>query len=129
MTGVADTSIRGVTIHSAAMLFSDKEPCIEQIKQWKDARLLMLDEISFAGKPIIVELDHRLCELKEKPMSRYGGLNVVFAGYFAQLEPVKAEPLYALRDFTQWHSWINCLLDLKGNHRFAKDPLYGAIMA
>ena len=116
MTGVAATSIRGETIHCAAMLFSDKEPTIEQTKQWKEARLLILDEISFAGKPIIVKLDHRLCELKEKPMSRYGGLNVVFAGDFAQLEPVKAEPSYALRDFTQWHSWINCFLDLKGNN-------------
>jgi hypothetical protein len=129
MTGVAATSIRGETIHSAASLFSEKEVTVEQIKEWSDTRLLILDEISFAGKAILIKLNERLCELKENPMARYGGINMVFAGDFSQLEPVSGEPLYVSTSFQQWHDWINCYIELRGNHRFAKDPEYGQIMA
>ena len=128
MTGVAATSIFGETIHSATMLLSQKEPSLDQIKPWKDARLLILDEISFAGKDVILKLDERLRELKENQMAKYGGMNIVFAGDFSQLEPVKGDPLYSCSDFIQWHQWINCFMELHGNHRFATDPLYGDIM-
>ncbi len=35
-------------------------------------------------------------------------MNIVFAGDFSQLEPVKGEPLYSCLDFIQWHEWVNC---------------------
>jgi hypothetical protein len=59
---------------------------------------------------------------------RYGGIHIVFAGDFSQLEPVKGEPLYESLECFQWHDWINCYLPLNGNHRFATDPVYGEIM-
>ena len=52
----------------------------------------------------------------------------IFCGDFSQLEPVVGDPLYASLDCWQWHDWINCYLELQGNHRFAKDPKYGEIM-
>jgi hypothetical protein len=128
MTGVAATAIRGETIHSAAGLFQ-KQTSIECVKEWQDTRLLILDEISFASKDILEKLHAKLGELTENRESKYGGLNVVFAGDFSQLEPISGKPLYADTDFRLWHEAINCYLPLEGNHRFAKDPLYGAIMS
>jgi PIF1-like helicase/Helitron helicase-like domain at N-terminus len=127
MTGVAATAIRGETIHSAAGLFQ-KQTSIECVKEWQDTRLLILDEISFASKDILEKLHEKLGELTENRGSKYGGINVVFAGDFAQLEPISGKPLYADTDFRLWHDAINCFLPLEGNHRFAKDPLYGDIM-
>ncbi len=56
-------------------------------------------------------------------------MNIVFAGDFSQLEPVNGEPLYSCLDFIPWHEWVNCLIELHGNHRFAKDPFYGNVMS
>ena len=55
-------------------------------------------------------------------------MSIVFTGDFSQIEPVKAEPLYYDLSFPQWHHWINCFYELEGQHRFKKDPWYGAIM-
>jgi hypothetical protein len=115
MTGVAATSICGETIHSATMLLSQNEVTLDQIKLWKDARLLFLDEISFAGKDIIMKLDERLREFRENHLSKYGGMNIVFAGDFSQLEPVNGEPLYSCPDFIQWHEWVTYFLEIHGN--------------
>ena len=74
------------------------------------------------------KLHEKLGKLTKNRGSKYDGINVVFAGDFAQLEPISGKPLYADTDFWLWHDAINCFLPLEGNHRFSKDPLYGDIM-
>ncbi len=102
------------------MLLSQNEVTLEQINLWKAARLLNLDEISLAGKDIIMKLDQRHWDVRENQLSTYGGMKIVFAGDFSQ--PVKGEPLYSCLDFIQWHEWVNSFIELHGNHRFAKEP-------
>jgi hypothetical protein len=36
--------------------------------------------------------------------------------------------LFYETDFAMWHDWVNCFIELTGQHRFKKDPVYGAIM-
>jgi len=55
-------------------------------------------------------------------------LNVVFIGDFRQLDPVKKQPLYndAERVF---ENYINCYLELVGQHRFKDDPEWGEMLS
>jgi hypothetical protein len=40
---------------------------------------------------------------------------------------VKVIPLYADTAVAHWHDWINCFIELCGNHRFGTDPRYGEV--
>jgi hypothetical protein len=48
------------------MLISERDPSLDQIKTWSDARLSILDEICFAAQHVIRRLVRKLQELKEK---------------------------------------------------------------
>ena len=127
LTGVAATQINGETTDKACHLQGTKiTPA--HIEEWKEARLLIIDEISFASKKGLSKLDSTLRKLKQCLHDKYGSMNVVFTGDFSQLEPVKGEPLYYDMSFAKWHHWINCFYELEGQHRFKDDPWYGAIM-
>jgi hypothetical protein len=69
-------------------------------------------------------------DLKRLAFKYYGGLNIVFAGDFSQLEPPCTEPLYSSKnkDCTGFHGLLNAFVELNGCHRFRDDPNYGAIM-
>ena len=87
-----------------------------------------MDEISFATSADLQKLNEQLGKLKEKRSDRYGGLDMVFTGDFAQLEPIGGYPLYYETNFSIWHDWINCFIELFGQHRFKDDPEFGNIM-
>jgi hypothetical protein len=44
------------------------------------------------------------------------------------LEPVHGTPLYHEPSFALWHDWINCYVELTGQHRFKDDPEFGNIL-
>jgi len=127
LSGVAATLINGETVHSAAH-FQTGSITTEHISSWKHARLIIVDEVSFARKEELVQLNQKLGLLKETVKSKYGNMHVVFSGDFSQLEPVGGKPLYYDQNFALWHDHINCFIELKGQHRFRDDPLYGNIM-
>jgi hypothetical protein len=127
LTGVAATLINGETIHSAAK-FYNKKISAEHINEWKNTRLVIVDEISFATSADLQKLNEKLGLLKEARRQKYGGLHMVFTGDFAQLEPVTGYPLYYETNFSIWHDWINCFIELLGRHRFKDDPEFGDIM-
>ena len=128
LTGVAATMIDGETLDSAAHLQA-KKISPEYIDEWKDSRLLIVDEVSFASKEVIANLHQTLCKLKQRRLGeKYGGLHVVFAGDFSQLEPVGSLPLYCVPNFAIWHDWMNSFIELKGQHRYSGDRTYGNIM-
>lgn len=129
LTGVAATMIDGETVDSACHLLK-KSIGPTHVNEWKDARLVIVDEVSFAGKNTIVNLHHRLCQLKEVRQhgNKFGNMHIVFSGDFSQLEPVGALPLYCETKFAMWHDWINCFVELKGQHRYSQDKKYGGIM-
>jgi len=55
-------------------------------------------------------------------------LNVVFIGDFRQLDPVKKQPLYNDADRV-FENYINCYLELVGQHRFKDDPEWGEMLS
>jgi hypothetical protein len=131
MTGVAATSILGETAHSAlclnisggvqAKLHNNKGN--EIINEWKNARLVIIDEISFANKSTLKSIITALEILKQNYFGKYGGISIIFTGDFLQLEPVAGEALFVDDSFEQWYEWINCFVELFGGHRF-KDKAY-----
>jgi ATP:corrinoid adenosyltransferase len=127
LTGVAATLINGETTHSAAKL-NCKSIETEHILEWKHTRLVIIDEISFANADVLTKLHIQLQALKEVHGEKFGNLHVIFTGDFCQLEPVTGHPLYYETNFAIWHDWVNCFIELTGQHRFKKDPSFGAIM-
>jgi hypothetical protein len=127
LTGVAAVLIKGETLHSAGYVYN-REINEKMINHWSDSRLLIVDEISFADKELLEQVDANMKELKQNHYKPYGGLNIAFMGDFRQLEPIGQDPLY--RDYGNaiWYEWINCFIELKGNHRASQDPMYAALL-
>ena len=91
--------------------------------------MLVIDEISFASKDDFKELHNKLRQLKQCPHLPYGGLNIIFAGDFRQLEPVGMgkKPVYT-EDCPEFKDWVNCFIELHGMHRFKDDPEWGYLL-
>ena len=89
--------------------------------------MLIVDEISFASSSDLLKLNESLHKIKQV-RDKYGGLHVIFSGDFSQLEPVNGTPLYHQPNFTPWHDWINCFIELTGQHRFKENPEFGNVM-
>ena len=99
------------------------------IEEWKNAYMIIVDEISFAGKPEIQQLNTNLRALMEQDHLKFGGLAVVFAGDFSQLRPVKFKVLYLEEEFEEWNGWVHTFYELTTNHRFKSDPSWGNLLA
>lgn len=130
LRGVAATSILGETLHSAlgigvngkftksAGMEDDKN---DKINEWRDTKLLIVDEISFASKSLLQALDRALKHLKQNQCDHYGGISVCFAGDFSQLEPVSGHTIYKGDQLEEWFTWVNAFVQLKGGHRFSEE--------
>lgn len=127
MSGVAATLIRGDTAHRIVGLGRQNVTHEEQ-DAWEDCRLIIVDEISFASVNTFRTMDSKLRELMNNKYRPYGGLNVVFAGDYSQLEPVRAVTIYAGDDTPEFHSFLNCFLELDGMHRFKEDLEWGLLL-
>jgi hypothetical protein len=126
MTGVAATLINGETLHSGVHLLKNLANITEDmIEAFASVRLLIIDEISFAGAEDIRKLNKVLRKLLQKVNKKYGGMNIVFMGDFSQLPPVKKQKIYETETLLEWFEWINCFVELKGKWRFKDDPEYG----
>jgi hypothetical protein len=102
----------------------------EMIEAWSDTRLVIVDECSFASADQVDKMEQHARILKNQAFQYYGGLNIVFACDFSQLEPPCTEPLYCSKKkyCTSFHGLLNAFIELDGCHRFRDDPNYGAIM-
>ena len=128
MSGVAAVSINGETTHSVAAL-NKNEPTQEDIESWANARLLIIDEVSFMNVHDVDNLDKKLRILTRRYNNLFGGIHILFCGDFRQLEPVTPRPLYSpFHGDKKWISAINCYVELLGLHRFSDDPEWGRIL-
>ena len=127
LTGVAAVLIHGETLHSATHVFN-KKITQEMIERWRDARLVIVDEISFANKDLLEAVDQRIGELRENIYERFGGVSIAFMGDFRQLEPIQNTPIYRDRSTAIWYDTINCFIELETNHRAKDDPEYAALL-
>jgi type II secretory pathway predicted ATPase ExeA len=85
LTRVVAMLIHGKTLSLAALLNQKRCVTIEQMKEWENAQLVIIDEISFAKGSALLTLHKQLTALREGRSKKYGGLNLVFAGNFHQL--------------------------------------------
>jgi hypothetical protein len=99
-TGVAARNINGMTLHSA-LCISQRSSKSAQAKtrrdlvaMWEGVDYLFIDEVSMVGCAFLLQISQALTEAKGNT-EPFGGVNVIFAGDFAQLPPVGEKRLYA----------------------------------
>lgn len=126
MSGVAATLLHGETAHMALGM-NKKKPLPNWMKEdYTDTRLVIIDEISFASVEAIEKIHECLIELSKTPFRKYGAMNIVFAGDYSQLDPVRAKhKVWQRSDMPEFHKALNCFIELCGKHRFLKDPEWG----
>jgi hypothetical protein len=88
--------------------------------------LVIIDECSFASYALFNKIEQNARTLTGNKMKFYGGLNIVYAGNFSQLEPLRAEAVYN-QPCPAFQDLLNCFIELDGEHRFSRDPEFGAI--
>ena len=103
----------------------------DEIDEWKDVRVLVIDEISFMKDSDMVQLDRRLKQCSGDRMKPFGGYSIVFAGDFRQLEPCGVKPnqlLFSRETSHVWADLLNAVIILESDHRFKEDPQYGQLL-
>ncbi len=126
-TGSAGSLIGGVTISKAAYLNLQRQLNKDNINEWKDVRILVIDEVSFMSNSILKNLNRQLTQIGNRTKS-FGGFSIIFAGDFHQLEPIcskESELLFSSKSTQQWDQNINAIIFLDNEHRFKEDPEYG----
>ncbi len=99
-TGVAAKNICGATLHSLLMLGQrmskngQKKVSPELVGMWQGVEYLFIDEVSMIGCKLLYDVCEALQAAKENDRP-FGGINIIFAGDFAQLPPVGQVRLYA----------------------------------
>ena len=126
LTGSAATLLLGETTHRALAL-NYRRISGEHTLMWKDTRLLVIDEISFASPQIIAKIDTNLRTLLSQQGKKFGGLNIVFSGDLSQLKAINQDSIID-KPCPQFDKWVNCYIELHGLHRFDKDPAWGRLL-
>lgn len=101
-TGTAAALLKGSTYHSALGIRSEssfagnEHTTIAQLKsRLEGVDYIFLDEVSMVSCMDMYRISAqmaKICNMYEKP---FGGMNIIFAGDFAQLPPVNAQSLYS----------------------------------
>ena len=127
MSGVAATLLGGQTLHTKCCLCKHTLTA-EDMEQFRHTRLLIVDEVSFASWEELRDLHRVLRELlkKDDVFRKFGGVHIVFAGDFRQLEPVKKDSL--CKTTSQHFEWVNSHIELDGMHRFKDDKAWGKLL-
>ena len=131
LTGAAAMEIGGTTAASEFGYMSDKcHATFEQIRSHADTRLYIIDEISFAGyDKVLVNVSLFLENVSESPHDiKYGKKAICFLGDFCQLEAIGQDLIYNRPGGMYWEQALNCVVELKGTHRYQDCALYGRIM-
>lgn len=138
-TGCAAHQIHGGTLHSMLALpvtndsygrASDAPPpsgalLQNLIEYWRDAKALVIDEVSMVSSKMLSIIDQRLQHVRARPGVPFGGLAVFLVGDFYQLPPPVGNPAYAAT-----HLWkLFHIIELTGNHRASEDPLFADLLS
>jgi len=101
-TGIAAKNINGTTLHTALALNQfqknrkrgNGKTKANLIAMWIGVDYLFIDEISMIGCALLLQIHEALVDAKgcTEP---FGGVNVIFAGDFAQLPPVSQTKLFS----------------------------------
>jgi hypothetical protein len=120
ITGTAATEIGGCTSASAFVFMRRTEhDGLKDIQFFNDTRLSVIDEISFASyDEVLGGTSKNLQTFTQCQRHIYGKHGICFLGDFCQLDPVGKEPIYKRRHGIYWEQALNCMVELKGTHRF-----------
>lgn len=102
-TGAAAKNINGVTLHAALCLsqsvksLQQRSPNSKTIRDltamWEGVDYLFIDEVSMISCNLMQQI-HDALTIAKCDKSNFGGINIIFAGDFAQLPPVGGTHLY-----------------------------------
>ena len=103
-TGAAASLFDGVTISKATFLNKQKPLSLEDINEWQENKILVVDEVSFMNDSILKTLDTNLKIIKDgnKP---FGGFSIIFSRDFRQRPPVGStefELIYSSLSSRHW---------------------------
>ena len=97
-TGIAACNVGGVTLHSFGGIGQGREPRDKLLaivkrssaakNRWRDAAVLVIDEISMLDGGLFDKLDYIARRVREKEDRPFGGIQLILAGDFFQLPPV-----------------------------------------
>ena len=120
ITGAAATEIGGRTSASVFKYMRKKDYAETQdIEFFRDTRLSVIDEISFAAyNSILGKISNNLKGFTECQEYIYGKHAICFLGDFCQLEAIGGDCIYKNRNGIYWEQALNCMVELKGTHRF-----------
>ena len=120
ITGAAATEIGGRTSASVFRYMRKSDYATTQdIDFFKDTRLSVIDEISFAAyKAGLGGISKNLKSFTECHEYIYGKHAICFLGDFCQLEAIGGDCIYRNRNGIFWEQALNCMVELKGTHRF-----------
>ena len=130
ITGTAAVGIGGETTCSACSLRTNLHN-IKHNEDFDNSVMVIVDEVSFMNKTDFENLNRHLniiCDADESK-EKFGNLQVLLAGDFAQLPPPKATPLYQCKNLDLWEDHVNTYLPLNSNHRFKEDKRWGDILS
>ncbi len=117
-TGSAASLFGGVTISKTAFLNQRKQLSVNNRNEWQDIQIVIIDEVSFMSDIILKTLDRKLREIENQSLP-IGGLTIIFANDFRQLEPVGAkdtELLFLSLSSQHWENCINAVIILDNEH-------------
>lgn len=130
MTGIAAQNVGGETIHrwsgwtpahDTYTATQSIERISEQAKNnWKNTKVLIIDEISMMSGTFFNKLDQMGRIIKGKENEFFGGMQLILTGDFFQLPPVKGENDLAF-DSSSWKENITKNILLKEVHRQKND--------
>ncbi|XP_061193261.1 uncharacterized protein LOC133201474 [Saccostrea echinata] len=105
-TGTAAFNIGGMTLHSAFDISKNIKlpytPLGENVlnslrAKYEHLKLLIIDEISMVDHKLLTYIHGRLSQIKQSKKV-FGNIAILAVGDFYQLPPVKASPLYKIKD-------------------------------
>ncbi|KAG7361637.1 PIF1-like helicase [Nitzschia inconspicua] len=114
LTGAAAVSINGETTAGA---FAFKRKVKDELEEFKNTYLVIVDEVSFASVEDMELLNEKIKQIFDNPWEPFGGVPIVFSGDFAQLSPVGGRPLYKSEHSIVWKEYLNAFMELRTNQR------------
>ena len=93
-----------MTISKATFLNQWKQLSIDDRNVWQDVRIVVIDEVPFMSDTILLTLDRKLKEIKNRSLL-FGGFSIIFAGDFRQLEPIGAKDTELLFSSLSSNHW------------------------
>lgn len=101
--GIAARNVSGMTLHAALSingrkkLLGQSHSDADLMAMWEGVDFLFIDEVSMISCGFLSQISKALLKAKGNILA-FGGINVIFAGDFAQLPPVADQRLYGKLD-------------------------------